>query len=274
MSEHHDIAELIEDHVLERVSDDQLETYSLPFPTDKSPRYLLLLQEVSYVINNEALLGPLDIQLPTSSLTVVLGANGAGKSLFLNLLHGLIEPTRGRLDWLDCDSGVIIPPPRQTMVFQTPVMLKRTVLENLAYVVKQKTKTDVYEKANQALKWAGLDKLAKKPAFYMSLGEQQQLAITRARLLSPEIMFLDEPTSNLDPEACRRIEGLISTMQEEGTNLIMTTHNLAQAKRLAQQVLFIHSGQIKAWQLANEFFTRPSCAEAKTFIQWEALGER
>lgn len=200
----------------------------------------------------------------------MLGANGAGKSLFLNLCHGLIEPSRGELAWCSGNGAQPIDPPSQTMVFQTPVMLKRTVLENLIYVIRQRSRTDVEQQALSALEWAGLSHLASRPALRLSLGEQQQLAIARAWVLAPQLLFLDEPTASLDPRACQRIEALIAKMHRDGTRIVMATHNLAQARRLAQQVIFLHEGEVACYQPVDSFFSQPARQEAKDFIQWEA----
>lgn len=240
-------------------------------PDKDSGRYTLVLNGVDYSINGEPLLKNLCLDLALEEVTIVLGANGAGKSLFLNLCHGLIEPVAGEITWCDEQFNPVIPP-RQTMVFQAPVMLRRTALENVEYAVKQCTNDEVQSRAMAALKWAKLDRLASKSAHNLSAGEQQQLAIARAWAMQPELLFLDEPTSSLDPSACMRVEELIQSMKEKGIRIMMTTHNLAQAQRLAEQVVFLSNGKILEHQNAQTFFSHPGSDEARKFIQWESIG--
>lgn len=236
-----------------------------------SGHYTLVLKGVNYSIKDELLLKNLCLDLDLEKVTIVLGANGAGKSLFLNLCHGLIEPREGQIEWRD-NHSVKITPPRQTMVFQVPVMLRRTALENVEYAVKQCTNDEVQARAMAALEWAKLEPLASKPAHNLSIGEQQQLAIARAWAMQPELFFLDEPTSSLDPSACMRVEELIHSMKDKGMRILMTTHNLAQAQRLAEQVVFLSDGRILEHQNAQTFFSKPGSEEARNFIQWETIG--
>lgn len=226
------------------------------------------LHNVSLSINGTELLKDLNVSLEKRSFTVVLGPNGSGKSLFLRLCHGLIQLDKGQLSW---NSSKARPP--QTMVFQKPVMLRRSAKENIMYALRNWPKAERAERAQQALKWAGLETLSGRMATVLSGGQQQRLAIARAWALKPEILFLDEPTASLDPGACDYVEEHVKAMHESGIQVLMSTHNLAQARRLAQQIIYIQDGRIMAYQPVEEFFTQPSCQEAYEFIRREFVIE-
>ncbi len=226
------------------------------------------LHNVSLSINDTELLKDLNVSLEKHSFTVVLGPNGSGKSLFLRLCHGLLQLDKGQLSW----NGRQARPP-QTMVFQKPVMLRRSAKENIMYALRNWPKAERAERAQQALKWAGLEALSGRMATVLSGGQQQRLAIARAWALKPEILFLDEPTASLDPGACDYVEEHVKAMHESGIQVLMSTHNLAQARRLAQQIIYIQDGRIMAHQPVEEFFTQPSCQEAYEFIRREFVIE-
>ncbi|MEZ5524462.1 MAG: ATP-binding cassette domain-containing protein [Pseudomonadales bacterium] len=227
----------------------------------------LTLDRVNLAINGTALLKGLNLTLEKGSFTVVLGPNGAGKSLFLRLCHGLLAPSSGQLSW---ESGQV---PAQTMVFQKPVMLRRSAKDNIVYALRNRPKAERDERAREALKWAGLEDLSGRLATVLSGGQQQRLAIARAWALQPEILFLDEPTSSLDPGACDFVEAHVRAMHESGIQILMSTHNLAQARRLAQQIIYIDGGRVLAQQPVEDFFTRPACREAYEFIRREFVIE-
>jgi tungstate transport system ATP-binding protein len=219
---------------------------------------------VSLAINGTELLKDINLSLNKGAFTAVLGPNGAGKSLFLRLCHGLLPPTAGSLAW-----GGDQHKPVQTMVFQKPVMLRRTALENISYVLRDYSKDERTQRAQQALKWAGLEHLSDRMATVLSGGQQQRLAIARAWALKPKILFLDEPTSSLDPDACDKVEAYVKAMHESGIQILMSTHNLAQARRLAEEIIYIENGTVMAHQPVKEFFTQPACEQAHQFIKRE-----
>jgi len=159
------------------------------------------------------------------------------------------------------------------MVFQRPVLLRRSAAANVAYPLRLRGvgRRDRESRAAQALSRAGLSELAARPARVLSSGEQQRLAIARAWVTEPEVLFLDEPTSNLDPAATRAIEELILAIHRAGTKIVMTTHDLGQARRLAGEVLFLHHGRLLERSPAAEFFARPQTEEAAAFIQGDLV---
>jgi tungstate transport system ATP-binding protein len=204
---------------------------------------------------------PLTLELEAGPSSIILGANGAGKSVLMRLMHGLLAPTSGKVLW--SGGG------RQAMVFQRPVMLRRSALANVVYALELAGVVDAGRAAREALKEVGLAQLAHRPARILSGGEQQRLALARAWALHPEVLFLDEPTANLDPHATREIEALIRAFDAAGTKIVMSTHNLGQARRLGDEVLFIHQGRLVERAAADQFFAQPSSAEAAAFIKGE-----
>ncbi|MEP7330321.1 MAG: phosphate ABC transporter ATP-binding protein [Betaproteobacteria bacterium] len=201
--------------------------------------------------------------------TVVLGPNGSGKSTLLRVLHGMIAPTSGTITW----GAATHRPRRQAMVFQHPVMLRRSAAANIRYALDlvgiRGTAAD--GRIREALVEVGLLALADRPARVLSGGEQQRLALARAWALTPEVLFLDEPTASLDPAATRAVEDIIRDIHARGTAIVMATHNLAQAKRLADDIAFLDRGRMVERTPAAAFFTQPASAEARTFLEGERL---
>ena len=220
----------------------------------------LRLDGVAY----RGIIEPLTLELGAGPSTVILGANGAGKSVLMRLMHGLLAPTGGRVSW----SGEN-PRRHQAMVFQRPVMLRRSALANVAYALKLAGVSEANRVAMAALEEVGLAHLAHRSARVLSGGEQQRLALARAWALHPEVLFLDEPTASLDPTATREIEALIRAFDAAGTKVVMATHNLGQARRVGDEVLFIHQGRLVERAPVDQFFARPASAEAAAFIKGE-----
>ena len=234
----------------------------------------LVLEDVHYIVNRVALLRGISFRLPAGRRTVVLGYNGAGKSLLLRLCHGLIAPSGGQVRWEGPAGGDAQAVARaQAMVFQRPVLLRRSVRDNLLFVLKGHgvRADEAHSRAMEALKICGLEHMAQRPARALSGGEQQKLALARAWLLRPEVLFLDEPTAALDPAATLELEGLIARMHEEGTTIVFSTHDMAQARRMADHVLFMHNGLLLEDVPAAQFFRQPATAEARAFLAGELM---
>lgn len=231
----------------------------------------LRLEGVCYEAGGKRLIDGLSLTLGHGVRTVILGPNGAGKSLMLRLCHGLLRPSAGRVAWLGPDAAVA--PRRQAMVFQRPVMLRRSAAANVEYALKLGgvPRAERRRRAAEALRGAGLAALAERPARALSVGEQQRLALARAWALRPEVLFLDEPTASLDPAAARAVEDIIGSVHRAGARIIMTTHDLGQARRLADEIVFLHRGRLIERQPAEGFFTRPATREGAAFIAGDLL---
>jgi tungstate transport system ATP-binding protein len=227
----------------------------------------LVLDQVSFAAGGRPIIDRVSMEIDAGPRTVILGPNGAGKSVLMRLCHGLLAPTSGTIAWRGSVNGRL----RQAMVFQRPVMLRRSAVANIAYGLKLNgvSPRERELRARDVLEAVGLTGIADRPARVLSGGEQQRLALARAWALGPEVLFLDEPTANLDPGATRDIETLIGQIRAGGTKIVMTTHNLGQAKRLGDEILFLSQGRLVERTPVGQFFTKPASAEAEAFIRGE-----
>jgi tungstate transport system ATP-binding protein len=227
----------------------------------------LILNEVSFAVGKKTIINRVSMEITEGPRTVILGPNGAGKSVLMRLCHGLLQATSGNIEWRGAANGRR----RQAMVFQRPVMLRRSALANIVYGLKLAgiSTQECDLRARDVLEAVGLADVADRPARVLSGGEQQRVALARAWALGPEVLFLDEPTANLDPGATRDIETLIGQIRAGGTKIVMTTHNLGQAKRLGDEILFLSQGRLVERTPVNQFFTKPASAEADAFIRGE-----
>ena len=229
----------------------------------------LALRDTCFAASGRTIIDRVSIEIAAGPSSIILGANGAGKSVLMRLMHGLLAPTSGEIAWND-------PSPerrrrQQAMVFQRPVLLRRSALANIVYALKvaRIARAERERIAIEALESVGLMHLAHRPARVLSGGEQQRLALARAWALHPEVLFLDEPTASLDPSATREIERVIQAFDASGTKIIMATHNLGQARRLGDEVLFIHQGRLAERAPVEQFFAQPASAEAAAFVKGE-----
>ncbi len=240
---------------------------------DKTSNAILpvAIKGVRLTIGGKALIDDLDVMLEAGTRSVVLGPNGAGKSLFLRLIHGLIEPSAGTIEW--CGPGAADAARRQALVFQRPVMLRRSAAANIDYALRLRglSKIERKRRISDVLERTGLSSLANRPARVLSIGEQQRLALARAWALLPDVLLLDEPTANLDPTATREVEKIIHAIHDSGAKIVMTTHDMGQARRIADEVLFMYKGRLVEHTLAAQFFQTPETKEARAFLQGELL---
>jgi len=214
----------------------------------------LIANEVSVIREEHYLLKDISLEIKPATITLILGHNGAGKTLLMQVLHGLTLP----------DEGVIDSPPasRQRMVFQKPIMLRRTALQYFNFVCPGLGITDQHHWFDSAQLTSRMD----APARRLSGGEQQKLALIGALAAQPEILFLDEPAASLDVEATMLSESLISKACDAGTTIIMTSHNRAQAARLANQVIFMDQGCVKEQSDAKTFFRAPQSDAGRHYL--------
>ena len=240
----------------------------------RAPDTCLPLQAegLCYAANGVPILRGASFVLEAGPPALVIGPNGAGKSVLLRLLHGLLAPSGGAVRWAGESRGGGRMP-RDAMVFQRPVMLRRSVLANAAYPLKLAglPRAERLARARTALGRVGLDGLADRPARRLSGGEQQRLALARASALDPEVLFLDEPCASLDPAATCAVEDIVAGIAARGTKVVMTTHDLGQARRLAGEILFLHRGRLLEHAPAAEFFAGPRAPEAAAFLRGELV---
>jgi len=218
--------------------------------------------------DNLPLIKDMNLTFHAGPRTVIVGPNGAGKSLLLRLCHGLLKPSEGRVVWSTPKAER-----RQAMVFQRPVMLRRSVSANIDYAlalhhIPHSERPDIID---EVLNKTGLSRHAALPARVLSGGEQQRLALARAWALKPEVLFLDEPTASLDPSATHQIEELVAAIHAQGAKIIMTTHDLGQARRMGDEVLFLHRGRLLERAPTQQFLTAPQNDLAQAFVKGELL---
>ncbi len=204
-----------------------------------------------------------DLQVMHGDFIALIGANGSGKTTLLQALHGLVAHTGTRVV-AECAAA-------QVMVFQRPFMLRLSVWNNLrlALWLARVPKAERAERASQALHRAGLFELRERPARALSGGQQQRLALARAWATRPALLFLDEPTANLDPSAKKEIEAMLAGFAADGMTLVMSTHNLGQAKRLATRVVYLDHGDIRADLPTARFFNEHVDGRADLFLKGE-----
>ncbi len=227
----------------------------------------LELKGLSLVAGGRRLIDGVDLSLEYPGISVIMGPNGAGKSLLLRLMHGLMAPTKGDILWAGIPMNGQIRR-RQAMVFQKPVLFRRTAAANITHALGLRgvVRSERLPRAYQALQLAGLESRASTPARVLSGGEQQRLCLARALSLDPDVLFLDEPTASLDPASTLAIERLLLDAQRRGIKIIVVTHDVGQARRLAQEIIFLHHGKLIEHQLASRFFREPESDVARAFV--------
>jgi tungstate transport system ATP-binding protein len=236
-------------------------------PTSELP---ITLEKVSFTVRGNPILADVSLAIASGGPTVLIGPNGAGKTTLLRLLMGLIRPSRGRLTWGGRDGAS---PARCAIVFQRPAMLRRSTAGNIRYALAAAgvARAERTARCAELLGLVGLSELAGQPARRLSGGEQQRLALARALAKDPAVLFLDEPTASLDPFATKAIEDLIRDVTARGIKMVMSTHDLGEARRLAEEIVLLHRGRIVEAGNATEFFNAPRTGEARKFIAGELL---
>ena len=247
----------------------EVRAHEEPIAPVDHPLLPLVARGLEFGINGRKIIKDVSFWIGSSGRTVILGPNGAGKSVMLRLCHGLLKPTGGEIRWGDL--SVAEAREQQAMASQHPVLLRRTVTGNLLHVLRVKgvPRGERQDLVEAALQQAGLEGLGGRAARTLSGGQQQRLAIARAFVLRPKVLLLDEPTANLDPAAVRGVEELIGAIGAAGTKILMTTHDIAQARRLAADVMFLNDGRLLEHAPAAEFFTSPKDPAAAGFLAGE-----
>lgn len=230
----------------------------------------LQLEQAEVRRRGKRLLGPLDLTLGPGGITVVVGPNGSGKTTLLRVMHGVERLSRGRAVWAVPQA---VAERHQTFVFQSPIMLRRSVAANLRYplalhgVPRQAQDEAVLHWAEQI----GLAGALDTPAPRLSGGERQKLALARALVTQPEVLFLDEPCASLDGAATLAIEGLLQDARARGVRIVMATHDMGQARRLADDGLFVLGGTIAEAAPKDIFFGAPVTAPLKAFLNGDIV---
>lgn len=236
-----------------------------------SPSILpLKLTDIEVSRRGKRLLGPLSWTLEGSGITIVIGPNGSGKTTFLRAMHGLEHLSSGTRHW-SVDNAQAHG--AQSFVFQAPILLRRSVRDNIAYplLLRGTPRADARRAAEDWAERVGLGAALGRPATVLSGGEKQKLALARAMVSAPQVVFLDEPCANLDGSATQAIETILQAACAAGTRIVMSTHDLGQARRLAHEVVFLHAGRLIEATPAEAFFAAPTSAQAAAFLKGELV---
>jgi tungstate transport system ATP-binding protein len=230
----------------------------------------ILLEEASFAVRDVSILDRVSLALEYGQPTVFVGPNGAGKTTLLRLAMGLFRPSTGRVTWGGREH---VPPAHRAIVFQRPVMLRRSAAANLRYALRAAgvARAEHRTRVAELLALVGLDGIAERPARRLSGGEQQRLALARALAKEPQVLFLDEPTASLDPAATKAIEDIIRAVTLRGIKVVMSTHDLGEAKRLGGEIVLMHRGRVIETSPAEIFFSTPKTEEARRFAAGELL---
>jgi tungstate transport system ATP-binding protein len=230
----------------------------------------IVLEEASLTARKVPILDRISLTLAAGAPTVLIGPNGAGKTMLLRLAMGLVAPTSGRLRW---GGRANAPPTHRAIVFQRPVMLRRSTAGNIRYALAAAGSAREAREAriDELLALVGLADLGGRPARKLSGGEQQRLALARALARDPQVLFLDEPTASLDPAATKAVEDVVRSVAARGIKVVMATHDLGEARRLAGEVVLIHRGSVVETGDAETFFRNPATPEARRFLDGELL---
>ena len=211
------------------------------------------VKKLNFEKGQRKLLTDISCEIKAKGITIILGPNGAGKTLFLKCLHGLINSSTCEITFANKTLNANIGK-QQSMVFQSPILLRRSVFKNISFALQQRTKIISKEKILNVLKTVDLLNLVNENAIFLSGGEKQRLSLARAIVTLPKVLFLDEATSNLDPYSIQIIEKIIKEVNKQGTKVILVTHDLSQAKRLADDIIFFNKGKMCEFTNAKIFF--------------------
>ena len=225
----------------------------------------LKINNLNYSVNGNNILKNINIVCEEPGITIIAGNNGSGKSTLLKLLHGLIDIEKEKITW-NSDNNIKIKK-YQSMVFQNPILLNRTVRENLEYIVKSNNK-DRKASAEEVIDKLNIKNIAGISAKYISGGERQKVAIAMAIIRDPKIIFLDEPTSQLDPVYKNEIEHIISSLSNDGVKIFMTTHDISQIKRIGKEIIFIEKGKVLFQNKVKYFFNDKHCELIEKYINY------
>ena len=221
----------------------------------------ITIRDLSFSVEGKALLQNTSLSLSGDGITVLLGANGAGKTIFLKLLAGLLTPCSGTIT----SNKKTLAIKTCSFVSQEPVILRRTVLKNMLFVLQRITPEESIL-AKELLRMMGLNNKEHQNALTLSAGERQRLCLARAIITNPEILLLDEPTANIEPNSTTLIEKYLIQKVRSSRKIFFVTHDINQARRLADEIVFIHAGRVIEHSSAENFFKHPKTKEARKYI--------
>jgi tungstate transport system ATP-binding protein len=227
----------------------------------------LALQNVEVRRDGKQLLGPLDFNLTTQGITAILGHNGAGKSLFLHVCHGQFSASKGTINW----NGLPVVETRscRSLIFQNTPLMRRSVAANVEFplIAQGVLKAERTKRVNEALAIARLSHNPSAPAASLSGGEKQRMALARALVTRPQVVLLDEPSASLDPASTKELEASVRAVAKSGVKVLIATHDLMQARRLADDVLVFGEGNLLVQEDAATFFSKTHEGAVADFLE-------
>jgi tungstate transport system ATP-binding protein len=229
---------------------------------DQASTLPIVLDAVTFAVGGVRILRDVSLTIEAGPPTVLIGPNGSGKTTLIRLAMGLLTPVAGSVRAARPEPAAA----RQAIVFQKPVMLRRSAAANIAYALKAAGRPADAATVEKLLDRVGLAPVATRPARRLSGGEQQRLALARALARDPEVLFLDEPTASLDPAATKAVEDIVAGAAAGGVKIVMATHDLGEARRLAGDIAFLAKGRLVEHAPADRFFAAPSTPEARSFL--------
>ncbi|MEO7206588.1 MAG: ATP-binding cassette domain-containing protein [Steroidobacteraceae bacterium] len=230
----------------------------------------IIFDGVGFIANAVSILERVTLQIWPGTPTVIIGPNGSGKTTLLRLAMGLLAPTQGRITWAGQGFD---PNSRRSFMFQRPTMLRRSVAGNLLYSLNAAAVPRILQDARveELLALVGLQGLGARWARRLSGGEQQRVALARALAKDPAVVFLDEPTASLDPAQTKSFEDVVRSVVDRGIKVVMSTHDLGEARRLAGEIVMLHQGRVIEMGGSENFFQEPQTPEARKFLAGDLL---
>jgi tungstate transport system ATP-binding protein len=230
----------------------------------------IAFEHVGVVAGGVSILSDVTLRFHAGAPTILIGPNGSGKTTLLRVAMGLLQPSNGRITWGGQER---VAPQRRAIVFQRPAMLRRTAAANIEYALASvDVSRDIWkQRTAELLAMVGLSGFGERPARKLSGGEQQRLALARALARNPEVLFLDEPTAALDPYSTKAIEDVLVAIAAKNIKIVMSTHDLGEARRLAGDIVFLNHGRIAETGAATDFFNAPKTSDGQRFIAGELL---
>ena len=225
----------------------------------------LNIKNLNYMSKDKKILKDINLITSEKKITIIAGNNGSGKSTLLKILHGIIHHTSGTINWGEIPVHEVRK--EQSMVFQNPILLNRTTFENIMYVAKRKN-IETNESVDKIIKQLNLESIINIESKYLSGGEKQKVAIAMSIISNPKIIFLDEPTSQLDPVYKNEIENIITTLSENNTKIFMTSHDIAQINRIGKEIIFLDDGEIIFHDKVKDFINEKGNSIIRNYVNY------
>ena len=225
----------------------------------------LNIKNLNYMSKDKKILKDINLITSEKKITIIAGNNGSGKSTLLKILHGIIQHTSGTIKWGEIPVHEVRN--KQSMVFQNPILLNRTTFENIMYVAKRKN-IETNESVDKIIKQLNLEGIINIESKYLSGGEKQKVAIAMSIISNPKIIFLDEPTSQLDPVYKNEIENIITNLSEKNTKIFMTSHDIAQIDRIGKEIIFLDDGEIIFHDKVKDFINEKGNSIIRNYVNY------